>query len=182
MNVSVYLGSSTTCLETYNSLAFSLGRRLALAGHTVVYGGSDVGTMKYLADGVQSASGYIVGVFPQGFRGTIEVQKEGFKVFREGLDETVITADFSERKQVMENRSDCCIVMPGSFGTLDELFTYACNYSIGKHEKPIYILNHEGYYEPLKQLISNMRAAGFLKPSAEGALTFCDSIEDIPLF
>lgn len=177
MKVSVYLGSSTTCLDIYNKLAFELGSRLAKNGHVLVYGGSDVGTMKYLADGAQSAGGYVIGAFPEGFSGTVEVK--GKKVMREGLDEMIITTDFAERKKVMEAHGDCCIVMPGSFGTLDELFTYACRRSIGKHSKNIYILNHEGFYDPLIAMLENMDKAGFLKPSTVGILRFRNTLDEI---
>lgn len=178
-HIAVYLGSAPACKDLYKALARELGSRLALAGHTVVYGGAAVGTMGALADGVQEAGGRIVGVFPRGFRGTKEVRESGVEVIRKGLSEFIETADFAERKQVMEDRSDACIVMPGSFGTLDELFTYACNRAIGKHEKPIIIFNHEGYYDPLKALFGNMQEAGFLKPVMAGAVTFCDSVDAI---
>lgn len=177
MNISVYLGSSPACLAEYNQLAYDLGRAIAEAGHTLVYGGANVGTMKFLAEGAQSAGGDVIGVFPRGFAGTVEVK--GMEIMRPGLTEMVMTEDFAERKKVMEQRSDCCIILPGSFGTLDELFTYACNRSIGKHAKQIYVLDHNGYYSPLRQLFANMDAAGFLKPSTVGIVTFCDCIEDI---
>lgn len=177
MKVSVYLGSSTTCLEEYNTLAYELGFKLCKAGHTIVYGGSDVGTMKYLADGAEAANGTIIGVFPKGFRGSVEVQ--GMKVVRDGLSDFIWTEDFAERKKVMEDLGDCCIVMPGSYGTLDELFTYACGRSISKHSKQIYLLNHKGYYSPIGQLIENMSNAGFLKPSTIGIIEFCDDIDAI---
>lgn len=180
MNIAVYLGSSQACLPEYNDLAFELGKTIALKGHTLVYGGANVGTMKLLADGAASVGGNILGVFPKGFLGTIEVIQEGLEVMRE-LSDMIITRDFAERKQVMEDKSDCCIVMPGSFGTLDELFTYACNRSIGLHSKPIYLLNYKGYYEPLKAMLANMSAAGFLKPSTVGVLTFVDTIDQLPL-
>ena len=79
----------------------------------------------------------------------------------------------------MEDLSEACIVMPGSFGTMDELFTYACNRAIDKHTKPIFLFNFEGYYDPLKQLLSNMQEAGFMKPFMAAAITFCDTIEEI---
>ena len=79
----------------------------------------------------------------------------------------------------MESRGDCCVVMPGSFGTLDELFTYACDRSISKHRKRILILNHKGYYTPLIQLFENMDRAGFLKPSTVGILEFFDDVDSI---
>ena len=178
-SVAVYLGSAPGCKDIYKGLAYELGCRIARAGLTLVYGGAAVGTMGALADGAAAEGGHVVGVFPRGFRGTKEVRESGLEVVQYGLPEFIETADFAERKQVMEDLSDACIVMPGSFGTLDELFTYACNRAIDKHTKPILVFKFEGYYDPLKQLMANMQAAGFLKPVMAGALTFCETIEEI---
>ena len=178
-SVAVYLGSAPGCKDIFKGLAYELGYRIAHAGVTLVYGGAAVGTMGALADGAMEAGGKVVGVFPRGFLGTKEVRESGLEVVHHGLSEFILTADFAERKQVMEDLSDGCIVMPGSFGTLDELFTYACNRAIDKHEKPILVFNFEGYYDPLKQLLSHMEAAGFMKPVMADALTFCDTIEEI---
>lgn len=178
-HIAVYLGSAPACKPVFKDLARELGRRLAESGFAIVYGGAAVGTMGALADGASEAGGRIVGVFPRGFRGTKEVRESGVEVIRKGLSEFIETADFAERKQVMEERSDACIVMPGSFGTLDELFTYACNRAIDKHEKPILIFNYKGYYEPLRQLLANMQEAGFLKPVMAGAVTFFDTIDEL---
>ena len=178
-SVAVYLGSAPGCKEVYKGLAYELGSRIARAGLTLVYGGAAVGTMGALADGAREAGGEVVGVFPKGFRGTREVRESGLEVVQQGLSRFIETADFAERKQVMEDLSDACIVMPGSFGTLDELFTYACNRAIDLHAKPILVFNFEGYYDPLKQLLANMQEAGFLTPVMAGAVTFCDTIEEI---
>ena len=178
-SVAVYLGSAPSCKEIYKGLAYELGNRIARAGLTLVYGGAAVGTMGALAEGARDAGGKVIGVFPRGFRGTQEVRESGLEVVQHGLSEFIETADFAERKQVMEDLSDGCIVMPGSFGTLDELFTYACNRAIDLHTKPILIFNFEGYYDPLKQLLAHMQEAGFLKPVMAGALTFCETIEEI---
>ena len=178
-NVAVYLGSAPGCKEIYKGLAYELGCRIASAGVAIVYGGAAVGTMGALADGAASAGGRVIGVFPRGFLGTKEVRESGLEVVQQGLSEFIETADFAERKQVMEDLSDGCIVLPGSFGTLDELFTYACNRAIDKHMKPILIFNFEGYYDPLKQLLANMQEAGFMKPFMTSAITFCDTIEEI---
>ena len=178
-SVAVYLGSAPSCRDIYKGLAYELGSRIARAGVTLVYGGAAVGTMGALADGAAAEGGKVIGVFPRGFLGTKEVRESGLEVVQHGLTEFIETADFAERKQVMEDLSDGCIVMPGSFGTLDELFTYACNRAIDKHEKPILIFNFEGYYDPLRQLLANMEAAGFMKPVMADAITFCDTIEEI---
>jgi hypothetical protein len=178
-SVAVYLGSAPGCKDIYKGLAYELGHRIALASVTLVYGGAAVGTMGALAEGAASAGGRVIGVFPRGFLGTKEVRESGLEVVQRGLSEFITTADFAERKQVMEDLSDGCIVMPGSFGTLDEFFTYACNRAIDKHTKPILVFNFEGYYDPLKQLLTNMQEAGFLKPVMAGAVTFCDTIDEI---
>lgn len=179
MKISIYLGSSLHCLPQYHTLAYEVGRKVAQAGHTIVYGGADVGTMKDIADGAQDAGGDVIGVFPREFKGTKEVQDSGVKVVRDNLTEMIYVADFAERKKVMESLSDACIILPGSFGTLDELFTYACNHAIGEHSKPVFLLNHEGFYTPLQQLMQNIEKGRFLKPETVAILTFCDTIDQI---
>lgn len=179
MKVAVYLGSSEHCRPVFLKTAYELGKRLAEAGHTLVYGGANVGTMKLLADGALDAGGYVIGVFPEGFRGTREVQESGIEVVRKDLPEMHFTADFAERKKLMEEISDCCVALPGSYGTLDELFTYACNRCVDTHSKQSYVLNIEGFYEPIKAMLRNIADNGFLKPSATGILTFCDSVDEL---
>ncbi len=178
-SMAVYLGSAPSCKDIYKGLAYELGNRLAKAGITLVYGGAAVGTMGALADGAADAGGKVIGVFPKGFRGTKEVRESGLEVLKQGLSKFIETSDFAERKQVMEDLSDGCIVMPGSFGTMDELFTYACDRAIDRHTKPIFIFNFDGYYDPLKQLLANMQEAGFMKPVMSEAVTFCDTIEEL---
>jgi len=177
MKVAVYLGSSILCKEEYNQLAFETGSKLVKNGHEVIYGGSNVGTMKYLADGAQSENGIVTGVFPKGFQGTPDIRKKGIKVTRENLSRMILTKDFAERKQTMEELCDCCLVLPGSFGTLDELFTFACDSVIGTHTKKAYILNYKGFYTPIKDLLQNASEAGFLKPDTLNVITFCDTID-----
>jgi hypothetical protein len=177
--IAVYLGSAPSCKDLYKGLAYELGQRLAKAGLTLVYGGAAVGTMGALANGAKDGGGTVIGVFPRDFHGTKEVRESGLEVVQHGLSEFIEVADFAERKNVMEELSDACIVMPGSFGTMDELFTYACNRAIDKHEKPIYVFNFEGYYAPLKQLLANMQDAGFMKPMMAGAVTFCDTLDEL---
>ena len=178
-NIAVYLGSAPSCKEVYKGLAYELGHRIAQAGLTLVYGGAAVGTMGALADGAREAGGEVIGIFPKGFRGTKEVRESGLEVIQKGLSSFIETEDFASRKQLMEDMSDACVVMPGSFGTMDELFTYACDRAIDKHAKPILVFNFEGYYDPLKQLLANMQEAGFMKPVMAGAVTFCDTLEEI---
>lgn len=179
MKVAVYLGSALNCLPEYNALAYGLGEKLAKAGHEIVYGGANVGTMKDLADGAQNAGGKVTGVFPRNFLGTEEVIHSGLEVVRDNLSELIWVEDFAERKKVMEKISGCAVVMPGSYGTLDEMFTYTCNNAIGEHDKKVYVLNYKGFYAPLKELVANIDAGGFLKPEAAGIVNFCDTVDEL---
>ena len=176
--ISVYLGSRPGADTSFCENAFALGARLAREGYRLIYGGSDVGTMKALADGCLSANGTAYGVFPLGFRGYPDVawHKKG-NLLREGLSEVFYTPDLPERKRLMETLSDCCVVLPGSLGTLDELFCYAVNSKLGFNGgKPLYVLNLNGYYDPLREQIARILSAGFIDHSP---LTFCSTLDDL---
>lgn len=176
--ISVYLGSRPGADASFCENAFALGARLAREGYRLIYGGSDVGTMKALADGCLSANGTVYGVFPLGFRGYPDDawHKKG-NLLREGLSEVFYTPDLPERKRLMETLSDCCVVLPGSLGTLDELFCYAVNSKLGFNGgKPLYVLNLNGYYDPLREQIARILSAGFIDHSP---LTFCSTLDDL---
>ena len=176
--VSVYLGSHPGADPSFCETAFALGARLAREGYRLVYGGSDVGTMKALADGCLSENGTVYGVFPRGFRGYPEDtwHKKG-NLLREGLTEAFYTADLPERKRLMETLSDACIALPGSWGTLDELFCYAANSKLGFNGgKPLFVFNLNGYYDPLIEQIARMYSCGFID---RNLLTFCSTLDDL---
>lgn len=178
-NVTVYLGSSSGNKPCFVEAAYHLGQGLAKKGIGVVYGGAAVGTMKALSDGVLSAGGNITGVFPKGFKGKKEARAEGIEVQNRELTSVVEVRDLSERKKVMEEMGEGCIALPGSFGTFDELFEYVVNRQLGFLPKPIFILNLNGYYDPLVQMIDNMAENGFIHDYDKNLIRFCDSVEDI---
>ena len=172
-SVAVYLGSAPGCKDIYKGLAYELGHRIALASVTLVYGGAAVGTMGALAEGAASAGGRVIGVFPRGFLGTKEVRESGLEVVQRGLSEFITTADFAERKQVMEDLSDGCIVMPGSFGTLDEFFEALTLRQLGLHAKPIVLLNTLGFYDALDRLLRSLARDGFMSAEVLDAYALC---------
>lgn len=177
-SVAVYLGSSDGVDPKYNGTAREFGRRMAREGIEVVYGGACVGTMGALADGVLEEGGSICGIFPTGFGGKREMLENGRKVFREGLSKVVYVKDFAERKNLMEANSDCAVILSGGTGTMDEMFCYAVNYEIGLHEKPIWILNLDGYYDHLRALLENMKKEGFLGREY-GIYHFVDTLDEL---
>jgi len=176
-SVAIYLGSAIGADQKYADFAYEVGRLLALRGIEVVYGGANVGTMGCLARGVLENGGRLVGVFPKGFGGKREVQKKNIEILQDGMTETIIVKDFSERKAVMESRADCAVALPGGIGTMDELFCFCVDNEIALHDKPAYILNFDGFYDGLKLQLETMERLNFL-PSGERILQVCDTLED----
>lgn len=174
--VAVYLGSASAS-EKYLKLAFDFGKRLAECGIRVVYGGADVGTMAALADGVLSAGGHLIGVFPTGFGGKREVAAQNIEILRKDVTELIEVRDFAERKETMCSLSDCCVAIPGSYGTMDELFCYAVENEIGLHDKISYVLNVDGYYDGLEMQVERMKNDGFISRDA-GMITFVHSVDE----
>ena len=122
-------------------MALATGAQLARLGHRVVYGGASVGLMGAVADGALDAGGEVVGVLP-----TDLVQRE---LAHEGLTELVEVASMHERKREMFERSDAFVALPGGFGTLEEVLEIATWTQLGHHDKPVLVMNHDGFYDPL---------------------------------
>lgn len=178
-NVAIYLGSASGRSQIFSQTAYKIGAELAKKGVTVIYGGASVGTMGSLADGVLSEKGEIIGVFPKGFKGKKSYQEEKIEVCHFGLSRLIEVQDMSERKKVMEELSDCCIALPGSYGTLDELFEYIVNHQLGFHNKPVFILNLDGFYTPIIDMIEKMKETEFLKGYDQTFIHFCPSIDSL---
>ena len=169
--VAVYLGSKPGSSPIFTESATLLGKKLALNGITVVYGGTTVGTMKALADGVLEGNGKLIGVFPRKF------MYKG--ILNPLLGETYITEDLKDRKAKMEELSDACIIMPGSYGTMDELFEYAVNNQLDSLHRPIFLLNLNGFYDHLLSQLDVMVEHGFLTHELRKMVINCPDVEAI---
>ncbi len=168
----VYCGSSEPLQQIYTEAAAELGRFLADNKITLVFGGSNCGTMKTLADSVIAANGKVIGVFPA------ELSQE---LLHKNLDKVYFSSDLAERKNKMFELADILIALPGSIGTWDELFDAlaVCKISGGKVSKTVIALNINGFYEPLKQLLKNSETAGFSSAETAAMLNFVDKVEDL---
>lgn len=179
-SVAVYLGSSAGRRPVYCEIAYELGKRLAEKGFTLVYGGASVGTMKAVSDGAHNAGGKVVGVFPRGFKGKSERHfTSQDELISKSCTEVIFVTDMAERKKVMSDLCDCCAILPGGWGTIDELSEHLVAREIGKDDKPVFVLNVEGYYDTLKALALNMVEEGFLSPENLTNLVFCDSLDEL---
>ncbi|MFI8179390.1 TIGR00730 family Rossman fold protein [Actinacidiphila glaucinigra] len=151
MNICVFL-SAADLEPRYTEPARQFAELIGKGGHTLVWGGSDVGLMKVMADGVQEHGGRLVGV---------SVEFLAAKA-RKGADEMVIAADLAERKAELLARADAVVVMVGGTGTLDEATEILELKKHGLHTKPVVLLNTAGFYDGLKEQFQRMDAEGFL--------------------
>ena len=170
-SISVFCGSSTGANGQYADTARSLGVLLARKNIRLVYGGGNIGLMGEMADACLEAGGEVLGVIPGFLK-----EKE---VCHMGLTELVVTATMHERKQVMEERSDAVIVLPGGYGTLDELFEILTWKQLHLHQKPIGLLNVNGYYDALLTHILRMAEERFLRSENISLLTVAGSIGEL---
>ncbi|GHF84229.1 TIGR00730 family Rossman fold protein [Streptomyces filamentosus] len=157
MNICVFL-SAADLDERYTAPAREFAGLLGKAGHTLVWGGSDTGLMKVVADGVQEAGGRLVGV---------SVDFLAAKA-RPDADEMTITEDLAERKALLLAKSDAIVVMVGGTGTLDEATEILELKKHAKHTKPVVVLNTAGFYDGLRTQFQRMEDEGFLpRPLAD---------------
>ncbi|MBS1232201.1 MAG: lysine decarboxylase, partial [Bacteroidetes bacterium] len=145
MTVCVFAASSSRVDQEYGKDAALLGSLLAVAGIEVVFGGGGIGLMNKLADGVIENGGKITGVIPA------FMQAEGWG--HNGVSETIVTADMSERKRKMFEMSDAVIALPGGVGTLEELTEAITLKQLSLFDGQIIILNTCGFYNSLLDFI-----------------------------
>ncbi|MUL81545.1 MULTISPECIES: TIGR00730 family Rossman fold protein [unclassified Mycolicibacterium] len=151
MNICVFL-SAADLDERYTEPARRFAELLGKGGHTLVWGGTDKGLMKVVADGVQASGGRLVGISVEFLR----------QQARTGADEMVITADLTERKAQFLERSDAMVVMAGGLGTLDEATEILELRKHRRHDKPVVLLNTAGFYDGLVIQLRRMEQDGFL--------------------
>ncbi|MCC9156736.1 TIGR00730 family Rossman fold protein [Streptomyces parvulus] len=151
MNICVFL-SAADLDERYTGPAKEFGGLLGKGGHTLVWGGSDTGLMKVVADGVQESGGRLLGV---------SVDFLAAKA-RAGADEMVIAKDLAERKRLLLERADAVVIMVGGTGTLDEATEILELKKHGHTDKPVVLLNTAGFYDGLREQFRRMEDEGFL--------------------
>ena len=151
----VYCGASSGHAPVYADAARLLGKTLADYQITLVYGGGRVGLMGIVADAVMNAGGKVIGVIPKALMDT--------EVGHEHISELRVVKDMHERKALMAEHADAFIALPGGLGTLEELFETLTWAQLGFHEKPIGLLNVNGFYDGLVDFLAHQIREGFLR-------------------
>jgi uncharacterized protein (TIGR00730 family) len=171
ISVCIFCGSQHGTDPRYRAAATRFGELAGAAGLRVIYGGGQVGLMGAAADASMSAGGQVVGLIPARL-----LERE---VGHRAITELVVTRDMFERKAEMIARSDAFVVLPGGFGTLDELLEVVTLRQLGYHDKPIVIVNLGGYWDPFLALVERVIDEGFAAPTVRRLYTVVDEVDDV---
>jgi uncharacterized protein (TIGR00730 family) len=170
-SITVFCGSSFGSDSIFEEQATLLGQTLAKQNIQLVYGGSNTGLMKAVADGALNAGGKVIGVLPHFLQSKEIAHKQ--------LTELILVETMHERKTKMNELCDGVIVLPGGYGTMEEFFEMITWAQLGLHKKPIAILNIDGFYDDLIKLVQTMVDKGFLKQINRDMLLMNDNISEL---
>ena len=170
-SVCVFCGSRNGNLPEFQEIANELGRSLAKKGINLVYGGGQVGLMGHLARAALREGGHVIGIIPE-FLNKHEIR------FDE-VSQVIETKTLRDRINQMEQRSDAFIVLPGGIGTLDELMQMFTMNLLKQQNKPIYIINLNGFWDPFFTMMDAFENAGFIYPGSWDLLKVCATLDDV---
>jgi uncharacterized protein (TIGR00730 family) len=168
--VTVYCSSSSKIAPAFIDAARALGLAIAQNHWTLVYGGNCIGMMKSLADGCRAGGGRVVGITPQLF-----IDKG---IGDPHCDELILANGMRQRKEMMEQRADAFVALPGGLGTLEEFFEILSARQLGYHDKPIVLLNIERFYDPLLAMIEHGLQHHFIRPRTRQLFHVAETVED----
>lgn len=154
MNICIFGASGRELEDSYYAAARRLGALIARQGHTLVFGGGREGLMGAAAQGAYENGGGIIGIAPKFF------DEPG--IIYEHCTELIFTDTMRGRKQLMEERSEACVVLPGGIGTFEEFFEMLTLKQLGRSDRAIVVLNTNGYYAPMRQMLENTARQRFM--------------------
>jgi uncharacterized protein (TIGR00730 family) len=170
-NVCVYCGSGPGTNPAFVKAATAFGKSLAENGVGLVYGGGSIGLMGAVATGSLDNGGTVTGIIPDFLTARENAMKRA--------QELIVTKNMHERKQLMFDRSDAFVALPGGIGTLEELVEQMTWAQLGRHTKPILIANIEGFWNPLLALLDHMKDTAFIRANLSVDILTADRVEDI---
>ncbi len=168
-SAAVFCGASNDVAQTHLNIGKQLGEKFAEHDIRLVYGGGDCGVMGAIANATMAKGGKVSGVFPHSLK---NIENE-----HESLTEIIMVDTMHQRKEIMYQLSNAFIILPGGFGTMDEMFEIICWKQLKLHSKPIIIFNHNGYWNHLIALMENIIAKGFAKQEVS---SFYKVVDDMP--
>lgn len=169
--IGIFCSSSNKLDEIYYEEADRLGRWIGSHGLTLVYGGANCGLMEALAKSVHETGGKVLGVVPQ-----ILIDRNRVSTY---IDETIFTQDLNDRKQQLIDQSDIIIALPGSVGTLDEVFTVMAANTIGIHDKKVVFWNINGFWSDLFSMLDKLVLTGVVNKPFDSVMAKANTLEQV---
>jgi uncharacterized protein (TIGR00730 family) len=170
-SIAVFCGSKSGNNPLFEEHATKLGNLLAENKILLIYGGGNKGIMGAVANGVMNKNGQVIGIIPEALM--------GLEQHHEGISELIVVENMHIRKRMMYEKSDAAIILPGGFGTLDELFEMLTWNQLSIHDKKILLLNTEGFYDHLINHLTMLEERGFLYDPIWTRLTHHKNPEDL---
>ncbi len=167
----IYCGSSSRGRPSHHTAARRMGEILAEERIRLIYGGGSVGVMGMLADAVSNGGGEVIGIIPK-FLDQLEVG-------RRDCTELIVTDSMHSRKQRMAEMADGFVILPGGLGTLDELFEIMTRRQLGLHDKPIVVVNVDGYWASLTSLLDDIVEENYARPEHRDLLRIVETVDDV---
>jgi uncharacterized protein (TIGR00730 family) len=173
MKICVFCSANQQIDPDFFGLTEELGKWAAENGHTIVFGGVNQGLMECVGKAAKQVGGRTIGIIP------MIVEKSGRT--SDYVDIEIPCDNLSDRKQLMMDKSDVFIALPGGIGTLDEIFTVAASATIGYHQKPVILYNLKGFWNPLIQLLDDLQERGMVRGQWRDYINVISKLEDLDL-
>jgi uncharacterized protein (TIGR00730 family) len=170
-SMAVFCGSKSGSNPLFTEHAKQLGRLIAEENIVLIYGGGNRGLMGTMANAVLENNGKVIGIIPQ-------VLNE-WEHQHEGISELIVVENMHIRKRLLYEKCDAAVILPGGFGTLDELFEILTWNQLSIHNKKVFILNTDGFYNALLKHVNNMSTENFLYNSIELVFTVVSTPQEI---
>lgn len=171
MKLCIFCSANSKIASEYFSATEALGRWAGEQGHTIVFGGCDLGLMACVAKAARAAGGMTIGVVPT-------IVEERGRTSSE-MDVHIPCSDLNDRKALMMMQSDVFIALPGGIGTLDEIFTVAASATIGYHHKPVILYNVEGFWDSLIALLDDMEKKGMVRGNWHEQIRVVNTLKEL---
>lgn len=171
MKIGIFCSANAHIDPDFFHFTEELGRWIAAQGHSIVFGGVNMGLMECVAKSMKQAGGHTIGVVPSIVEETGRTSQFN--------DEVISCQNLSERKQLMLDESDVFIALPGGIGTLDEVFTVAASYTIGYHHKRVILYNMKGFWDSTIQMLDDLQQRGVVRGQWRDYIQVANTLEEI---
>ncbi len=171
MNICVFCSANENIDPEFFTMTSELGEWMGSHGHTLVYGGCDMGLMECVAKAAHHSGGKVVGVIPSRLEQGGHTSKY--------IDERITCTTLGERKQLMLEHSDAIVALPGGIGTLDEIFSVASEGTLCYHDKKVIVYNMKGFWNGLQSLLDDLQKKGLMRGDYHRLICFADSLDEV---